>query len=65
MVDRISEVSAGSVMDVVVDQSVIVDYVISHGLAQASIQLENGDWFELQIQPRTRDEIIASFGQAD
>lgn len=61
----LSEVSASAVMDLVLQPDVVQDYVASHGLAQASVQLENGDWFEIQIQPRTREDIIATFGQAD
>lgn len=62
---RLSEVSAAAVMDMVIQPGVLQDSVVSHGLAQGSIKLENGDWFEVQIQPRTREDIIASFGQAD
>jgi hypothetical protein len=57
-------VSASVAMDEVIVQHMVIDYVASRTLAQASVKV-NGQWFEVQVMPRTREEIIASFGQAD
>lgn len=59
-----AEVSATHAMDQVLKRGVAVDYVASRTLAQASVKV-NGQWFEVQVFPRTREEIIETFGQAD
>lgn len=58
------QVTPAEAMDTLIDSTMVVDYVVGSGLAQASIYI-NGQWFEVQVMPRTREEIIETFGQAD